>query len=88
VTDSTGVLLDIFIQKKKAEKKFMTSVVLRPNESQDSLLKRFKKKVIKSGMLTTIRTKRWFVSKSEARRIEKKKSIQRIRRRKRVEERQ
>ena len=63
----------------------MTSVVLRPNESQDSLLKRFKKKVIKSGMLTTIRTKRWFVSKSEARRIEKKKSIQRIRRRKRVD---
>jgi small subunit ribosomal protein S21 len=66
----------------------MASVVLRPNESQDSLLKRFKKKVIKSGLLTTIRTKRWFVSKSETRRIEKKKSIQRIRRRKRIEEHQ
>jgi small subunit ribosomal protein S21 len=74
--------------ENKAEKIFMASVVLRPNESQDSLLKRFKKKVIKSGMLTTIRAKRWFVSKSEARRIEKKKSIQRIRRRKRIEERQ
>ena len=66
----------------------MASVVLRQNETQDSLLKRFKKKVIKSGLLTTIRTKRWFISKSEARRIAKKKSIQRIRRKKRIEERQ
>jgi small subunit ribosomal protein S21 len=59
----------------------MASVVLRPNESQDSLLKRFRKKVVKSGVLSTIRRKRWFVSKSETRRVEKKKAIRRIKRR-------
>ena len=59
----------------------MTLVVLRPNESQDQLLKRFRKKVVKSGVLSTIRGKRWFISKSELRRIEKKKAIRRIKRR-------
>ncbi len=59
----------------------MTTVVLRPNESQDMLLKRFRKKVVKSGVLSTIRRKRWFISKSEQRRVEKKKSIRRIKRR-------
>jgi small subunit ribosomal protein S21 len=63
----------------------MASVNLRPNESQDALLKRFRKKVAKSGILSTVRRKRWFVSKSELRRIQKKKSIRRIRRRQREE---
>jgi small subunit ribosomal protein S21 len=56
-------------------------VVLRPNESQDQLLKRFRKKVVKSGVLSTVRRKRWFISKSELRRVEKKKAIRRIKRR-------
>jgi len=43
----------------------MATVILRPNESQDQLLKRFRKKVAKSGILSTVRRKRWFVSKSE-----------------------
>lgn len=55
----------------------MTTVNLRPGESQDQLLKRFRKKVAKSGVLSTIRRKRWFVSKSELRRIQKKKSNRR-----------
>ncbi len=59
----------------------MTSVVLRPNESQEQLLKRFRKKVVKSGVLSTVRRKRWFISKSELRRVEKKKAIRRIKRR-------
>ncbi len=59
----------------------MTIVVIRPNESQDQLLKRFRKKVVKSGVLSTIRRKRWFISKSELRRVEKKKAIRRIKRR-------
>ena len=63
----------------------MTSVNLRPNESQDQLLKRFRKKVAKSGVLSTVRRKRWFVSRSELRRIQQKKSIRRIRRRQREE---
>ena len=63
----------------------MATVNLRQNESQDSLLKRFRKKVAKSGVLSTARRKRWFVSKSELRRIEKKKAIRRIKRRQFVE---
>ena len=59
----------------------MTSVYLRQNESQDQLLKRFRKKVVKSGVLSTVRRKRWFVSKSEQRRMEAKKAIRRIKRR-------
>jgi len=55
-------------------------VNLRNGESQDSLLRRFRKKVIKSGVLSTIRNKRWFISKSEQRRMAKKKAIRRIKR--------
>ena len=59
----------------------MATVTLRPNESQDQLLKRFRKKVAKSGILSTVRRKRWFVSKSELRRIDRKKAIRRHKRR-------
>jgi small subunit ribosomal protein S21 len=59
----------------------MALVVLRSGESQDSLLKRFRKKVVKSGVLSTVRRKRWYVSKSEQRRMEKKKAVRRIKRR-------
>jgi small subunit ribosomal protein S21 len=59
----------------------LASVNLRNGESQDSLLRRFRKKIIKSGILSTIRDKRWFVSKSETRRMEKKKAVRRIKRR-------
>ena len=59
----------------------MTTVSLRPNESQEQLLRRFRKKVAKSGVLSTVRRKRWFVSKSELRRINKKKAIRRHKRR-------
>ncbi|MDK2979662.1 MAG: small subunit ribosomal protein [Chloroflexota bacterium] len=59
----------------------MTSVVLRPNESQDQLLRRFRKKVVRSGVLSTVRKKRWFISKSEMRRMEEKKSARRMKRR-------
>ncbi len=59
----------------------MTSVVLRPNESQDQLLRRFRKKVVRSGVLSTVRKKRWFISKSETRRMEEKKSARRMKRR-------
>ncbi|MEN8098019.1 MAG: 30S ribosomal protein S21 [Chloroflexota bacterium] len=59
----------------------LTSVTLRPNESQESLLRRFRKKVTKDGVMTAVRKKRWFVSKSEQRRMEKKKAVRRARRR-------
>ena len=63
----------------------MTAVNLRQNESQDSLLKRFRKKVAKSGVLSTVRRKRWFVSKSELRRIQKKKASRRFKRKQTIE---
>jgi small subunit ribosomal protein S21 len=59
----------------------MTTVVLRPNESQESLMRRFRKKVVRSGVLSTVRKKRWFISRSEERRQEAKKSARRIKRR-------
>ena len=59
----------------------MAAVNLRSGESQDSLLKRFRKKVVKSGVLSTVRRKRWFVSKSEQRRMDAKKAIRRYKRR-------
>jgi len=59
----------------------MATVKLQPSESQEQLLKRFRKKVVKNGILSTVRRKRWFISKSELRRIQKKKAIRRIKRR-------
>ena len=61
----------------------LTKVVLRPNESQQQLFSRFRKKVSKSGKLRAVRKKRWFVSKSEVRRIAKKKAIRKQKRRQR-----
>ena len=56
------------------------SVELRPGESQDSLLKRFRKEIIKARVLSTYRKKRWFVSKSEQRRLAKQRAIRKARR--------
>jgi small subunit ribosomal protein S21 len=53
----------------------LPKVVLRPGESQQSLLKRFRKKVARSKVLSTVRRKRWFISVSEQRRIAKQKAV-------------
>ena len=55
----------------------LSTVHLRSNESQEQLLRRFRKKVAKGGVLSTLRQKRWFVSKSELRRIQRKKAVRR-----------
>jgi small subunit ribosomal protein S21 len=59
----------------------VTIVVQRQNESPDSLVKRFRKKVVKSGVLSTVRRKRWYVSKGELKRMDMKKAMRRARRR-------
>ncbi len=59
--------------------KGLARVELRSNESPEQLLRRFKKEVMKSKVLSDVRRKRWFVSKSELKRIEKKKAIRRMR---------
>jgi small subunit ribosomal protein S21 len=61
----------------------LAHVELQPGESQEQLLKRFRKSVAKSGILSTVRRKRWYVSKSELRRIQKKKAVRRARRKQR-----
>ena len=64
----------------------MAKVELRPNESPESLIRRFKKKVGDSGILQDVRRKRWYMSPSEVRRLDKKKAIRRARRRQREEQ--
>ena len=59
----------------------MAKVVLREGESQDKLLRRFRKKVIRSGVMSEVRKRRWFVSKNEQRRIDDKKAIRRLKKR-------
>ena len=61
----------------------MAHVELQSGESPEQLLKRFRKQVAKDGILSTVRRKRWYVSKSELRRIQKKKAIRRARRKQR-----
>ena len=59
----------------------MTKVVLRPGESPENLLKRFRKRVTRDRILSEVKKKRYFVSKSEQRRIAKRKAQRRERRR-------
>ncbi len=56
------------------------SVDLRPGESQEGLLKRFRKEVVRDRILSTYRKKRWFVSKSENRRLAKQRAARKARR--------
>jgi small subunit ribosomal protein S21 len=58
------------------------SVSLRTGESQEELLKRWRKAVARSGILKSVRRKRWFVSKSEKRRMAKNRAIRKARRKK------
>ena len=59
----------------------MPKVELRDGESQEKLLRRFRKVVTRSGVLSEVRKRRWFVSKNEQRRIEDKKAIRRYKKR-------
>lgn len=59
------------------------TVKLRAGESQEHLLRRFRKAVMRSRILSRVRRKRYFVSKGEERRLKHKKAIRRARRRQR-----
>lgn len=59
----------------------MTKVMLRPGESPESLLRRFRKKVAQDRVLSDAKRKRYFISKSEQRRIEQRKARRRERKR-------
>ena len=61
----------------------MVKVERRQNESDEQLLRRFRKKVAKSRIMSEVRRKRWHIPKSELQRIKEKKAIRRHRRRQR-----
>jgi small subunit ribosomal protein S21 len=65
----------------------LAQVVLRPGESQDSLLKRFRRRVTRERILSDVRKKRHFVKKSEERRRAHRKAVRRERQRLRRERR-
>ena len=65
----------------------MTRVELRSGESQESLLRRFRKQVTRDRILSDVKKKRFFVSKSEKRRRARLKAIRRERQRQRRQQR-
>ena len=65
----------------------MTQVVRRDGESFDKMLKRFRKKVNKSRVMSTVKRNRYFTSDSEERRIALRKAERRERKRLRKERR-
>lgn len=58
----------------------MVKVKKRDNESFSQLIRRFRKKVTRSKVLSEHRKRRFFTSKSEERRIAKKKAIRKMNR--------
>ena len=75
-----------FLLKKSKGGLILTKVVLREGESQQQLLRRFRNKTIRSGLMSEVRKRRWFVSRSEQRRMDEKKAIRRIRKRERKQQ--
>jgi len=65
----------------------MTQVVRRDGESFKSMLERFRKKVARSRILSTVKRKRYFVSSAAERRKAERKAIRREHRRQRREQR-
>ena len=66
----------------------MTTVYLRQGESPENLLKRFRKRVTRDRILSEVKKKRYFVSKSEQRRMAKRKAQLKERRRRWKQQRQ
>jgi len=64
----------------------MVTVYLQEGESFDGLLRRFRKKVQGSRILSDVRKRRYFISKGEQERFTKKRGIRRAKRRQRRQE--
>jgi ribosomal protein S21 len=58
-------------------------VSLREGEDPESLLKRFQTSIQRSGILRDLRNRRFFRTKGEQTRLDKQRSLRRIRRRRR-----
>ncbi|KAA1283202.1 MAG: 30S ribosomal protein S21 [Chloroflexi bacterium] len=59
----------------------MAYVTLREGEEDEVLLKRFQTQMQRSGILRELRNRRFFRSKGEQARLDKQRSIRRLRRR-------
>ena len=57
-----------------------SEVILRPGETQDSLLKRFQRSVQMSGILREYKSHQHFISKRDAARLKAKSNAKRKRR--------
>jgi small subunit ribosomal protein S21 len=78
------ILSNLFGSAKNLNGGFvLAKVILREGESQQKLLQRFRKKIIRSGLMSEVRKRRWFVSKNEQRRMDEKKAIRRLKKRER-----
>ena len=60
----------------------MSFVYLRDGEDGENLLKRFQTSMQRSGILRELRNRRYFRSKGEQERLDKQRSVRRMRRRK------
>ena len=65
----------------------LTQVILKPGESQDSLLRRFRKKVTRERILSDVKKKRFFMKKSEERQRARRKAVRKEQQRLRREQR-
>lgn len=61
----------------------MAFVTLREGEDTEGLVKRFQSQMQRSGILRELRERRYFRSKGEQARIDRQRSIRRLRRRRR-----
>lgn len=59
----------------------MALVTIRDGEDGEGLLKRFQNQMQRSGILRDLRNRRFFRSKGEQSRLDKQRSLRRIRRR-------
>lgn len=70
---------------KKPKKFFsMIKVQVRPNESLEAALRRFKRQCNQSGLFTSMKERSFFTKPTTARRLEKKERIQTIKRAERI----
>ncbi len=61
----------------------MAFVTLREGEDTEGLVKRFQSQMQRSGILRELRERRYFRTKGEQERIDRQRSIRRLRRRRR-----
>ncbi|MDA0667567.1 MAG: 30S ribosomal protein S21 [Planctomycetota bacterium] len=62
----------------------MIKVQIRPNESLEAALRRFKRQCNQSGLFTSMKERSFFTKPTTARRLEKKERVQTIRRAERI----